>query len=101
MGHLDDMGSTQAELSRLRLLERCLGEVITVLASDGKLNATLAAVNWKAIDFSHKELELWWSEHRKRETERRQLATAAERDEQKRKSALKKLTPAERRVLGL
>lgn len=47
------------------------------------------------------ELQLWWREHQKADAERKARERREERDKELRAQALAKLTPAERRALGV
>ena len=47
------------------------------------------------------ELQIWWRDHQKADKTRLEYEMARQKDEQDRKTALEKLTPYERNLLGL
>lgn len=65
------------------------------------LEGVLKKVNWAEAGITHAEFDEWWALHKRRDASRRAREKEyAERDKQ-RKDAIAKLTPAERRVLGI
>jgi FixJ family two-component response regulator len=47
------------------------------------------------------EIEQWWAAHRKKDAERKKKEQSEKKEEEDAKNALKKLTPRERKLLGL
>lgn len=54
----------------------------------------------KALNTNHM-LKMWWKEHKRLDAERKQLEEAKVKAEQVRQQAIAKLSPSERRALGL
>lgn len=77
--------------------EAMLCAALTVLKANNLLNK----INYKEAGVTKKALEEWWAGHQRQDAMRR--AEERRRAEQKRtkEEALKKLTPAERKALGL
>lgn len=67
------------------------------------LTATLCNLLRKEKDVTKFSLELqvWWRDHQKADREKYRREFRAKRQAKQKEAALKKLTPAERRVLGL
>lgn len=94
-------------------LEAALCGITTVLeadlaaagASGHSLSAWLASVDWKEVGITRKQFMAWWKAHKASDQARREREERQERERQQaealRKSALKKLTPAEMIALGL
>ncbi len=70
--------------------EAILCGVLTVIENAKQLKSVLDKVDWKEAGVTRNQAEKWWVEH-KAEDQQRRLKEAA----------LKKLTPAERKALGL
>lgn len=47
------------------------------------------------------EMQIWWRDHKKADKERAEAAVAKAKTEKQKRAALKKLTPHERKLLGL
>lgn len=75
--------------------------VLSVLEHNKSLDHILNQVNWREAGVSKAGLERWWNDHKLMDQQRK----ARERNERERQrtkeAALKKLSPAERKALGL
>ena len=72
---------------------------ICVNSSDLFLDDILTQVNWKGTGTTQMWAEEWWAEHKKQDTLRKEAEQILM--EVKRRTALSKLTPEERELLGL
>jgi hypothetical protein len=93
----------EAEIAHksLRKIQAMLCGICTSMEKDGSMEVTLSLVDWKEAGVSRYEFEAWWSEHKDKDKARR-LQEHHEKKRQKNiDKALRKLTPAERRILGL
>jgi hypothetical protein len=69
-----------------------------------KVSALVEAVetiNWSEVGVTKKFFWQWWEEHQQRDVEYQRRKKQQARLEQRRQRALNKLTPRERRALGL
>jgi hypothetical protein len=75
--------------------------VLFVLDERDMLNDVLHRIDAKESGVSAGEIRRWWKEHQKIDEQRR-TEERAERDKKdRRRSAIEKLTPDERKLLGL
>jgi hypothetical protein len=79
--------------------------VLTALEADGKLQDTFDRVNWTEAGVRQENVERWWAKHKESDAARKLAESVQRREDEKwrrrRALALAKLTPAERRSLGL
>lgn len=61
----------------------------------------LAHIDWKEAGITEKDFRDWWQEHQRRDIARREGELARERQAKLKRDALAKLTPDERKALGL
>lgn len=91
------------EVERLnQLLLKCgamLGAVLKAL--DEYFDAILSSIDFKEEGFTKEELLAWWKNYLKQEAKRRKREADKKQAAKKRAAALKKLTPAERKLLGV
>lgn len=86
---------------RLDRAEAFLCGILTVLDQSNKIKKVLDSVDFKECGFSRGELEQWWTNHKEEDRLRREEERAAQQERVIRELALSKLSPAERKVLGL
>ncbi|MDE1830198.1 MAG: hypothetical protein KGI25_07730 [Thaumarchaeota archaeon] len=84
--------STLAEIFCQTMQE--IEQVSEGLARSGRINFTL-------MDRMPSRARKWWNEHKERDRQRIEAEMAAARKEASREAALAKLTPYERKLLGL
>jgi hypothetical protein len=65
------------------------------------LDEFMLKVDWSEVGVSKKFFQQWWKEHQQRDVENQRQKKQQARLEQRRQRALNKLTPRERRALGL
>ena len=76
--------------------------VLTVLESDDAAFADmLKKINWKEAGITKREMLLWWESHKEQDARRRERMAEQLREIKIRKDALAKLTPEEKKVLGI
>jgi 3-deoxy-D-manno-octulosonic-acid transferase len=103
-GWNDEVRVNRDMVKEHNMLEAAMCGVLTVLEGrfkEGSLNELLNMVEWEEAGIKRKTLEMWWKAHKKKDEERRDREDAARRKEELRASALSKLSPAERAVLGI
>lgn len=61
----------------------------------------LAGIDWRSAGITKKEFLALWNDHQREDAKRREQEEATRRREETRKKALSKLTPEERKILGL
>lgn len=61
----------------------------------------LDGLDWREIGVSRNEVEGWWNHHKQQDERRRKREKAIADEEAARKDALKKLSPDEKKALGL
>jgi hypothetical protein len=74
--------------------EAALCGVLTVIENTNQLDKLLGKIDWKEAGVSRAKVEKWWAAHTAADKKRRQK-------EALKTAALGKLTPAERKALGL
>lgn len=82
-------------------VEAMLCALMALLEDNGNLGSVLAIANWHEAGVTRKEAERWWADHKVQDAQRLAAEADYSRLEQARKSALEKLTPAEKIALGL
>ena len=75
--------------------------VFRVLEKEGKLGALLNEIDWEEAGVSRFSTERWWESHKKEDRQRRQREAAETARKKARRAVLSKLTPAEKKVLGI
>lgn len=97
----------------IALTRSVLCGICTALEAPGKpglkgidgLPKVLDKVDWEEVGFTRVEFAAWWNEHKLEDQQRRDREQAAKRKAETRKalqkSGLAKLTPAERKALGI
>lgn len=88
--------SRDTELRRLRDVEAMLCAVMSVTPG-----TVIDKIDYKEAGVSKSTLIRWWEEHRRKDDERRSRERAREAQRKAKADALAKLSPAERKVLGL
>lgn len=58
-------------------------------------------IKYKDAGINRKQLEKWWAEHTRKDEESKHRAAVKEEKDRVRKQALAKLSPAERKILGV
>ncbi len=98
----------EEDLKKLKKVEAALCGVLTVLENvpdDWGINLTvddiLDVVDWKEAGIKRAWLEDWWEEHKKEDASRREREEQNRITQAKRAEALSKLTPEERKLLGI
>lgn len=88
----------QARLKQERaMFEALLCASFTLLEDQGLLDQ----LNWEEAGVTKKDALAWWTSHKKEDEARRKREARRKVKEEKRKQALAKLTPAERKILGV
>lgn len=79
------------------------GILSTIRLRDGddELGKWLDCVNWKEVGVPRKRVEKWWKEHQAADEERRATELREANKNKVKRDALAKLSPAERKALGL
>ena len=75
--------------------------VLTVLELKGSLDDALNSIDFKEAGVKRVWLEDWWEEHKKEDEIRRANEERSRITQEKVKSAISKLTPEERKLLGI
>lgn len=89
------------EIDRMRNAEALLCAITSVLQKKGMLSTTLTSVNWKEAGISIMVFDEWWAEHLKKDVARRKRENEQAERQRKIDAARSKLTPEERKLLGL
>lgn len=87
-------------------LEATLCAVFTVLESIGevsgnKLQKVVMQINWLDAGVDSRKVHNWWKSHKEADNRRRAYEEAERQKTELRNAALNKLTPEERKALGL
>jgi hypothetical protein len=75
--------------------------VFTVLEAKGTLMQTLKEASWPEAGVTAKGTLRWWEDHKRLDLERKRREREDRERYRDKQNALKKLTPAERKALGL
>lgn len=81
--------------------EQMLCAVLSVLDGEGTLADVLVRIDWEEAGIRRSELESWWDAHKEADRKRRETEAFNKRRDALRQSAITKMTPDERRALGL
>lgn len=84
-----------------RKFESLLCGFITVLSNSNTLENWKSKVDWTEVGVTRKAFEEWWEEHQKADEKRREQEAFESNRELLKKLALAKLTPQERKALGV
>lgn len=90
-----DPGPSQEEIREAKMPSVLCG----ILTKYGP--SILNGLDWKEIGVSRNEVEGWWRHHKQMDDQRRKREKEMADAESERKQALKKLSAAERKALGL
>lgn len=86
---------------KINELEAMLCAVLSVLASEGHLFATLNKINEEESGIRCAALREWWKNHQEKDRDRREKEKQEKELAQKKFFALNKLTEEEKKILGL
>lgn len=75
--------------------------VLAALSAQGRMNIVLEGIDWKEAGLAKSDLFAWWEHHQKLDAKRRAHEQAEREGEALKRSALEKLSVAERKALGL
>lgn len=103
-GESDDYPRIDPEdLKKLRNIEAILCGILTLLEQNAtaRFNFVLNNLDYKEIGVSRQWLEKWWTIHKRHDAERRAREAADAERKKLRAKGLKKLSPKERKALGL
>jgi hypothetical protein len=75
--------------------------VFTVLESMGQLDLVLNQADWKEAGVSKESTRAWWTRHKEEDRQRRQREAADSARKKARSAVLSKLSPAEKKILGI
>lgn len=90
------------EYAERALIRASLCAVLTVLESDDAAFASmLKKIDWKEAGVSKREFLTWWEDHKEEDRVRRERMAEQLREIKIRKEALAKLTPEEKKILGV
>lgn len=79
--------------------EAALCAVLTVCEKEN-INV-IDMIDYAEAGITKKQVESWWEEHKEKDAIRRKTEREAKRKEELKQQALKKLSPAERKALGI
>ena len=97
----DGAAEMTAAEERANEFESLLCGIATVLEQQNMLDNVLRAVNWSETGLGRYHFDRWWHDHKVQDKQRRMEDQAQKEAEKLRQSVLSKLTPEERRVLGI
>lgn len=93
---------SREEILQSKIVVPALCGILTVLENCGELTAMLRnGIDWRETGITEEELIEWWNAHKKQDQERRERERKINEQNETRKIALSKLTPEERKSLGL
>ncbi len=75
--------------------------VFSVLESMGQLDSVLNQADWKEAGVSKESTRAWWTRHKEEDRQRRQVEAAEAARKKARRAVLSKLSPAEKKILGI
>ena len=93
-------GSTTVYVESGNQTARLCG-VFTVLENRGELASVLNQVDWKEVGVSKASTIAWWERHKEEDRQRRQREAAETARKKARRAVLSKLSPAEKKILGI
>ena len=92
----------RAAFQELALVRASLCAVLTFIEGDDTaFAAMLKDIDWKEAGVSKREFLAWWEEHKIEDALRRKREAEEKREKEIRKTALAKLTPEEKKILGV
>ncbi len=98
---VEDMWRREAA-EKAAMVEASLCAVMMVLESDDKtFKSTLKKIDWKEAGVTKRQFLSWWEDHKEVDAKRRERMAAQLREIKIRKDALAKLTPEEKKILGV
>ena len=84
------------------MLSASLCAILTLLEKDPDGFALmLKKIKWKEAGVSKRELMRWWEDHKEKDVKRRERMAEQLKEIKIRKDALAKLTPEEKKILGI
>ncbi len=83
------------------MLEASLCAILTSLEKKNEIRTFLNDVDWKEAGVPASTLFSWWVNHKEQDAKRRACEEAERAKKEARQAALAKLTPEERKALGL
>lgn len=75
--------------------------VLTVLEKRGLLDEVVGMIDFKGAGVGPRDLSTWWAKHKRIDEEKREREQTQAQRERDRKAAIAKLSPKDRKVLGL
>lgn len=92
----------KAAFRELAMVRASLCAVLTFIEGDkSAFDAMLKDIDWKEAGVSKREFLAWWEDHKVEDAMRRKQEAAERRAKEIRKAALAKLTPEEKKILGV
>lgn len=96
-----DGGPSYEQTQEPRRVAAVLCGILTHIEAKMKLDVFLAGLDWEEIGITQAWAEGWWAEHKAEDVRRRAWEAEANRVAEIRAAALNRLTPDERRALGV
>lgn len=93
-----DRQQTQKENDKLT---KFLCTILSTLELENELGHFAELFDYKEGGISRKELFAWWEAHKEEDRKRKERAREAAERKEKKDAALSKLTPEERKLLGV
>jgi len=92
-----------SEISKEKaMLRASLCALMTALETDdAAFGAILKKIDWKEAGVTKRELLMWWEDHKEQDRVRKVRETKEAAEKKLRAEALAKLTPEEKKVLGI
>lgn len=98
---VEDMWRREAA-EKAAMVEASLCAVITLLEKDpAGFALMLKQIDWKEAGVKKRQFLSWWEDHKEEDAKRRERMAAQLREIKIRKDALAKLTPEEKKILGI
>ncbi len=88
-------------MGKLKLAEASFCAVMRILEDDGQLDSLLARVDYRSAGVKKSELLTYWEDHKEADEARRVKEAASREAASVRAAALRKLTAAEKKALGI
>jgi len=83
------------------VLDAMLCGIASTLEKQNCLQQVLDSVDWCEVGITRQIFDVWWAEHKQRDSVRRNAEQARRDHKQRRQEALDRLSPEDRRLLGL
>lgn len=96
-GYAQGQATARDAEKQIKLLEAMLCAMITVV-DEAKLSHK---IDYKEGGFTNAQLQHWWAEHQRKDTQRREKEAKVAQAKAEKARILSKLTPQERKKLGL